>query len=116
MQALCRGKPLTNEAGHDVGDAHGAVFLLVGNIETYTRPSASWPQAKAQNLRIGLRRHIGVAFFLKVPAWKLFVVSAQCGGGLLVFNSVHARQLRWVFGSWPETVAMYEFPLGVSSP
>ena len=84
---------MSNEAGHDVGDAHGVVFLLVGNIETYTRPFSSWPQAKAQNLRIGRRRRMGVAFFLKVPPSKLFVVRAWCGGGLLVFNSVHARQL-----------------------
>ena len=48
--ALGRGKPLAGDAGHDVGDARGAVVPLVGNIETYAMPSASWSRAKAYNL------------------------------------------------------------------
>ena len=51
--ALGRGKPLAGDAGHDVGDACGAVVPLVGNIETYFMPSASWSRAKAYNLWIG---------------------------------------------------------------
>ena len=39
--ALGRGKPLAGDAGHDVGDAHGAVVPLVGDIETYSLPFAS---------------------------------------------------------------------------
>ncbi|XBH61138.1 hypothetical protein VPH35_115639 [Triticum aestivum] len=60
--ALGRGKPLVGDAGHDVGDAHGAVVPLVGNIETYFMPSASWSRAKAYNLWIGAamarQRHV----------------------------------------------------------
>lgn len=60
--ALGRGKPLAGDAGHDVGDARGAVVPLMGNIEAYSMPSASWSRAKAYNLWIGAavarQRHV----------------------------------------------------------
>ena len=60
--ALGRGKPLAGYAGHDDGDAPGAIVPLVGNIETYSMPSASWSRAKAYNLWIGAamarQRHV----------------------------------------------------------
>lgn len=42
--------------------------------------------------------------------------SVWCGGGLPIFSSVPARELRWAFGSWPETVAIYGFPTEARSP
>ena len=48
--SLWWGEPLAGDAGHDVGDARGVVVPLVGNIETYSMPSASWSRAKAYNL------------------------------------------------------------------
>ena len=46
VRALGQGKPLTGGAGHDVGDARGAVLPLVGDIETLSSPPPHGPGRK----------------------------------------------------------------------
>ena len=46
MRDLGRGKPLIGGAGHDVGDARGAVLPLVGDIETLSSPPPHGPGRK----------------------------------------------------------------------